>query len=547
MTENLIQQTQSAYDYPLLIKNLLYAPVVNNPEQEIVYRDLRRHSYAALHQRICRLANLLAGLGVKPGDTVAVMDWDSHRYLECFFAVPMIGAVLHTVNIRLSPEQILYTIDHAEDDFMLVNGEFLPTLEQIKGRIDGIRGYVLLSDEDSAPQTTIPLTGEYEALLAQADPIHDFADFDENTRATTFYTTGTTGMPKGVYFSHRQLVLHTLGTLTALSTPSTQGRFHQQDVYMPITPMFHVHAWGFPYIATALGIKQVYPGKYAPGTLLQLIEQEGVTLSHCVPTILHMLINHPAFTATDLSAWKVLIGGASLPKSMCAKVLAKGIDVFSGYGMSETCPVLTIAHLNQDDLGPEDEIDIRCKTGRPLPLVELRVVDQAMQDVDRDGTSVGEIVVRAPWLTQGYLKDKRNSEDLWRQGYLHTGDVANIDANNYVNITDRMKDVIKVGGEWLSSLELEDVLNHHPAVAEVAVIGYPDEKWGERPMALIVVQEDADQPEARELVTHVKGFIEKGVLSKQAMLLTVLYVESIDKTSVGKINKKALRERYAPA
>lgn len=545
MAANLIEQTPSAYSYPLLLKSLLNAPVVSNPDQEIVYRNLRRHTYAVMHQRIGQLANVLIDLGVKPGDTVAVMDWDSHRYLECFFAVPMIGAVLHTVNIRLSPEQILYTIDHAEDDFILINSEFLPILEQIKGRIDAVRGYVLLSDEDSPPSTSIPLAGEYESLLAEASPEYDFPDFDENTRATTFYTTGTTGMPKGVYFSHRQLVLHTLGTLAALSTSATQGRFHQQDVYMPITPMFHVHAWGFPYIATALGIKQVYPGKYAPATLLELIEQEEVTLSHCVPTILHMLINHPSFADTDLSAWKVLIGGASLPKSMCAKVLEKGVDVFSGYGMSETCPVLTIAHLNRNDLDHDEEVDIRCKTGRPLPLVELRVVDENMQDVDRDEESVGEIVVRAPWLTQGYLKDKRNSENLWRHGYLHTGDVANINATNYVNITDRMKDVIKIGGEWLSSLELEDVISHHPAVTEVAVIGYPDDKWGERPMALIVVTEGTEQPNPKEFVTHVKDFIDKGLLSKQAMLLKVQYVEIIDKTSVGKINKKALRERFA--
>lgn len=544
MSTNLIEKTPSAYDYPLLIKNLLHAPVVSNPDQEIVYRDLRRHTYAEMHLRIGKLANALVNLGVKPGDTVAVMDWDSHRYLECFFAVPMTGAVLHTVNIRLSPEQILYTIDHAEDDFILVNSEFLPILEQIKGRIDGVRGFILLSDEDDWPSSSLSFSGEYEALLSQQPSEHDFPDFDENTRATTFYTTGTTGMPKGVYFSHRQLVLHTLGTLAALGSPANQGRFHQEDVYMPITPMFHVHAWGFPYIATSLGIKQVYPGKYAPATLLELIDQERVTLSHCVPTILHMLINHPAFEDTNLSSWKVLIGGASLPKSMCAKVLEKGVDVFSGYGMSETCPVLTIAHLNSSDLDFEEEVDIRCKTGRPLPLVDLRVVDDGMQDVDKDGTSVGEIVVRAPWLTQGYLKDKRNSENLWRHGYLHTGDVANINTDNYVNITDRMKDIIKIGGEWLSSLELEDIISHHPAVTEVAVIGCPDEKWGECPLALIVVPDGTEQPKPKEIVSLVKSYIDKGMLSKQAVLLKVLYVETIDKTSVGKINKKVLRERY---
>ncbi len=544
MSDNLIVRTQSAYAYPLLIKNLFLAPVVENPEQEIVYRNTFRTTYSEFHKRVRRLAGVLTELGVKQGDTVAVMDWDSHRYLECFYAVPMLGAVLHTVNVRLSPEQIIYTIDHAEDDFLLVNGEFLPILEQIKGRIDTVKSFVVLKDEDPLPETTIPLAGEYEQLLAGASDSFDFIDFDENTRATTFYTTGTTGMPKGVYFSHRQLVLHTLGTIASLGTAEGQGRFHQGDVYMPITPMFHVHAWGFPYIATAVGVKQVYPGKYAPSTLLQLIDREGVTFSHCVPTILHMLMASPEFDKIDLSNWKVLIGGATMPKKMCQAALTKGIDIYAGYGMSETCPILTVAHVGNSELDEDAEVDIRCKTGRPLPLVQLRVVDEQMQDIARDGSSVGEIVVRAPWLTQGYWKDSRNSENLWRQGYLHTGDVANINADNYVSITDRMKDVIKTGGEWLSSLELEDIINLHPAVSEVAVIGVTDEKWGERPMALIVVKKDVAEPDAKEITNHVRSFIDKGLLSKLALLINFRYVETIDKTSVGKINKKLLREKY---
>jgi fatty-acyl-CoA synthase len=537
-------KTASAYSYPLLIKNLFLAPIAENPEQEIVFRDKYRFTYRDFRTRVCRLANALVRLGVKPGDTVAMMDWDSHRYLECFYAVPMLGAVLHTVNVRLSPEQIIYTIDHAEDDFILVNGEFLPILEQIKGRISTVKGFVLLNDEETAPATSLVLAGEYEALLAESADRFAFADFDENTRATIFYTTGTTGMPKGVYFSHRQLVLHTLGTIAALATSSEQGRFHQGDVYMPITPMFHVHAWGFPYIATTVGVKQVYPGKYAPATLLQLIEKEGVTFSHCVPTIMHMLMASPDFARIDLSHWKVVIGGAAMPKKMCQAAMAKGIDIFSGYGMSETCPILTLAHIGERDLDSEQEVDIRCKTGRPLPLVQLRVVDEEIADVAKDGVSVGEIVVRAPWLTQGYWKDSRTSENLWRGGYLHTGDVAQIAADNYVNITDRMKDVIKIGGEWLSSLELEDIINLHPAVSEVAVIGMADEKWGERPLALVIVKTDTPEPDPKELVAHVKAYIDKGLLSKQALLVQIRYVSIIDKTSVGKINKKLLRENH---
>ncbi len=543
MSDNLIPRTASAYTYPLLIKNLLQAPAVNDPQQEIIYRDQARFTYAEFRQRVCKLANALTAIGVKPGDTVAMMDWDSHRYLECFYAVPMLGAVLHTVNIRLSPEQVLYTIDHAEDDYILVNEEFLPLLEQIKGRIDTVKEYILLQDGQQQPETSLSFAGEYESLLADSGDHFDFQDFDENTRATTFYTTGTTGMPKGVYFSHRQLVLHTISGMAALGTVVNQGRFHQQDVYMPMTPMFHVHAWGVPYIATSLGIKQVYPGKYMPDTLLKLIDKEKVTFSHCVPTILHLLMSHPLFNEVDLSNWKVLIGGAALPKAMCKAAMQRGIDIYSGYGLSETCPVLTLAHVTESDLTDEEELDFRCKTGRPIPLVELRIVDEQMEDVSADGESVGEIVVRAPWLTQGYLKDQRNSETLWRGGYLHTGDVANIDKNNYVKITDRIKDVIKIGGEWISSLEVEDLLATYPGIGEVAVIGLPDNKWGEKPLALIVKKPESEVNE-KELIQHIRGFVDKGIISKQIILLKVKFVEAIDKTSVGKINKRLLREKY---
>lgn len=543
MSNTLIPRTVSAYDFPLTIKNLFMAPVVDNPEQEIVYRDLFRITYREFRNRVHKLAGALTRLGVKPGDTVAIMDWDSHRYLECYYAVPMLGAVLHTVNIRLSPEQIIYTIDHAEDDYLLVNAEFLPIIEQIRGRIDMVRDFVVLVDGEQRVESSIPLAGEYEELLSREEETFDFPELDENCRATTFYTTGTTGMPKGVYFSHRQLVLHTLGTLAAISSTETQGRFHQRDVYMPITPMFHVHAWGFPYIATACGVKQVYPGKYIPQTLLSLIEKEGVTFSHCVPTIMHMLMASPDFARIDLSRWKVVIGGAALPKKICKTALDKGIDIFTGYGMSETCPVLTLSHVTEENLSEEEELDIRCKTGRPLPLVQLRVVDENMQDVDANGTDVGEIVVRSPWLSQGYWKDSRNSENLWRSGYLHTGDVASLDSSNYLTITDRMKDVIKIGGEWLSSLELEDIVALHPAVSEVAVVGVQDDKWGERPRALIVLAADTPQPGPKEITNHIKAFIEKGMMSKLALLTEVRYVEAIDKTSVGKVNKRLLREK----
>ncbi|MER2583179.1 MAG: fatty acid--CoA ligase [Candidatus Competibacter sp.] len=547
MPAKTIDRTPSADSYPLLIKNLLRNPVRQFPKQEIVYGDFRRQTYRELGERVGRLASGLAGLGIKPGDTVAVMDWDSHRYLECFFAVPMLGAVLHTVNIRLSPEQILYTINHAEDDVILLNAEFLPILETIRDRIEPVKKLVLLNDADQAPTTVLDIATDYEALLATGDPDYRFPDFSEDTRATTFYTTGTTGLPKGVYFSHRQLVLHTFGAL-ATFTGTDQGRFGRDDVYMPITPMFHVHAWGVPYVATALGVKQIYPGRYVPDHLLTLIEREKVTFSHCVPTILQMLLDNPKVNETDLSRWKVIIGGAALPRALAKQARDRGIDIFTGYGMSETCPLLTLAHLKPHmlDWDEERQLEIRCKTGLPMPLVELRVVDEEMNDLPHDGKTPGEVVVRAPWLTQGYLKDPKNSEMLWRGGYLHTGDIGTIDEEGYLKITDRLKDVIKTGGEWISSLELEDLIFKHPAVAEAAVIGIPDSRWGERPVALVVLKRDYAEPIDEAAIRNwLQDFADKGIISKWGIPDRVLLVESIPKTSVGKLNKKAMREQYA--
>ncbi|SDB53247.1 fatty-acyl-CoA synthase [Desulfonatronum thiosulfatophilum] len=531
--------------HQLLIKNLFQAPIQDHPEQEIVYAETLRFTYAQFRERVRRLAGMLLARGVKPGDTVAVMDYDSHRYLECYYAVPMIGAVLHTINIRLAPEQMVYTIGHAEDDVVLVNADFLPLLEQIKGRLDTVREYILLTDNNESPQTALPLSGEYEALLAAAEPVVDFPDFDENTRATTFYTTGTTGLPKGVFFSHRQLVLHTLAGLAALSSNADQGRFHREDVYMPITPMFHVHAWGIPYMATLLGVKQVYPGRYVPEALARLISTERVTFSHCVPTILHMLLSDPKCEQYDLSGWKVVIGGAALPKSVCKAALDRGVDVFSGYGMSESCPILALTHLSTDELlqDQESQVALRTRTGRPLPLVRLRRVDDDGREAPDDDKTPGALQVRAPWLTQSYLKDERNSEKLWADGWMNTGDVACRDASGSLRITDRTKDVIKVGGEWLSSLELEDIILRHPDVAEAAVIGKPDLRWGETPLALVVPKQGVTLPE-KGIAHHVKCFVDKGVLPKEAVLIKVRLVESIVKTSVGKTNKVALREMY---
>jgi fatty-acyl-CoA synthase len=548
MSLSLIEKTPSAYGYPLLVKHLLHTGLATAPEQEIVYRDLNRYDYRTLRQRIGRLAGALSRLGVDAGHTVAVMDWDSHRYLECYFAVPMMGAVLQTVNVRLSPEQILYTLNHARPTVLLVHTDFLPLLEEIKDRIESVKTYVLLTDGSTRPTPSPAVAAEYEDLLASSSADYEFADFDENTRATTFYTTGTTGLPKGVYFSHRQLVLHTLAGLAALGSAPEGQRFHRADVYMPITPMFHVHAWGIPYIATVMGVKQVYPGRYAPDMLLNLIRREKVTFSHCVPTILHMLLNCPESRDADLRGFKMVIGGSALSKGLAQAALARGIDVFTGYGMSETCPILTLAQLTPEllDREAEGQLEVRTKAGRPIPLVDLHIVDEEMRDVPHDGKAAGEVVVRAPWLTQGYLGDGRNSEALWRGGYLHTNDIATIDTDGYVGITDRLKDVIKSGGEWISSLEIEDILSQHPGISEAAVIGVPDERWGERPLALIVpTPAYADKLTEDDVKAHVQRYADKGVVSKWAVPSRVRTLTALAKTSVGKLDKKLMRQKYA--
>ncbi len=537
-----MQIAASAYHYPLLIRHLLHTPLACRAHQEIVSGLEWRYDYLTFRERIARLAGALERLGVGPGSTVAVMDWDGHRYLECFFAVPMMGARLHTINVRLSPEQILYTVNHAADDVILVHEDFAPLLAQIAPRFERPLRTVLLSDA-GAPSPSAH-DGEYEALLANVPADFAFADFDENTPATTFYTTGTTGEPKGVEYTHRQLVLHTLGLLAGFAPVPGESRLHRDDVYMPITPMFHVHGWGFPYAATLLGMKQVYPGRYEPATLLRLIEREGVTFSHCVPTILHLLLNAPEARDVDLSRMKIVIGGSALPQGLAAAARERGIDVFAAYGLSETCPFLTVADVQQ---AAESELAARCRTGKPGPLVELRVVDENLRDVARDGHSTGEVVVRAPWLTQGYAGSAEGSEALWRGGYLHTGDVGHLDASGSLQITDRMKDVIKSGGEWISSLALESIASQCAGVGEVAAIGVPDERWGERPMLLVVrgAPSAAGAATAEDIRAAIAAHVDSGRLSRWAVPERIEFVDALDKTSVGKLDKKALRARYA--
>lgn len=540
-----IVQAPSAYGFPLLIKQLLITANARASKREIVYRDRLRYGYPELNRRIGRLANVLSQAGARPGATIAVMDWDSHRYLECYFAIPSIGCVIQTVNIRLSPEQILYTLNHARAEIVLVHAEMLEMLEAIADKLETAKTFILIDEHAARPSSRLRFIGEFEALMAQASPDYDFPDFDENAQATTFYTTGTTGLPKGVYYSHRQIVLHALGALATFGTAVAQGRLHEDDVYMPITPMFHAHAWGWPYAATLLGMKQVYPGRYTPEDVMRWIANEQVTFSHCVPTLLHMILMHPDSAKIDFRGRKFLVGGGALPGGLAKLALERGIDIYTGYGMSETGPIAVINHLSAAEaaLDTPEQIELRQRAGRPALLCDVRAVDEQMQTLPRDGESIGEVVFRSPWLTQGYHANAQTSEELWRGGWLHSNDLGKFLPDGTLRICDRLKDVIKTGGEWVSSLELESLISRHPAVSEVAAIAVKDDKWGERPMALIVLKPGAPA-DAEAIRAHLRGFADQGLISKYAVPDRVVFVEAIEKTSVGKLDKKLLRTKY---
>ena len=540
----------AAYDFQLLLKHMLEHGVAWAPDQEIVYRDKVRYTYTEMYNRVLRLGAALQHLGVEEGTKIGVIEWDSHRYLEMYFGIPGIGAVLHTINPLLSPDNLIYTMVHAEDEVLIFNESFLPLIEKAKPRLPFVKKYILITDQEEKPDIKW-VDAEYEEFIASVAPLSGLPDLDENTQATLAYTTGTTGKPKGVYFSQRQLTLHGIVGGLGIGVLGGETGLTKHDVYMPLTPMFHVHAWGVPYVTTMLGLKQVYPGRYEPEMLLRLILGEKVTFSHCVPTILQMIVTAPGIEKFDLSGWKVVIGGARLTKGLAMSAKKLGIHVSAGYGMSETCPILTLANLKpfmEKEWDEDKQMDWAIKTGFPIPFVQLRVIAPDGNDVAHDGQETGEIVVRTPWLTPGYYKDPERSEELWAGGWLHTGDVANVDEYGYVQIVDRIKDVIKSGGEWISSLELENLLSLHDDVLEAAVIGVPDERWGERPLAIIVPAEGAaERITAAAMQEHLRKFVDEGVITKWAVPEHYVFVKELPRTSVGKIDKKVLRSRYPEA
>lgn len=537
----------SVYDYQLLLKHILEYGVTWSPDQEVIYKDQFRYTYKEMYRRVLSLASALQSHGVTMGTKVGVIEWDSHRYLEMYFAIPGIGGVLHTINPNLSPEDVIYTVDHAEDEVLIFNQDFLPLVEQIQSRVPSIKKFVLISETGQMP--TIPwVDDEYEAFASSKPQMDELPDFDEHMQATLAYTTGTTGRPKGVYFSHRQLVLQTYAGWGSMATLGNYGGLGKHEVYMPLTPMFHVHAWGFPYVATTFGWKQIYNGRYDPEMAIKMFKNHKVTFSHCVPTILQMILTHPDAKDVDFSGWKVIIGGARLTKGLAIEAEKRGIEVTTAYGLSETCPLLVLGNLKphmEKGWNADRQLDQKIKTGVSMPLIKTRVVAADGNDVAWNGEETGEIVVRAPWLTPGYHKEPDRSEELWAGGWMHTGDVANVDEFGYMQIVDRIKDVIKSGGEWIVSLELENLLSLHEDVLEAGVIGVPDEKWGERPLAVVILVEGASKSINQNVLNDfLQTYVEDGTITKWAVPDHYVFVEELPRTSVGKIDKKALRLQY---
>jgi fatty-acyl-CoA synthase len=536
-------------EYQLTLDKLLAQTDHRRSKAEIVYQKTR-YNWTEFHTRIRRLASGLEAMGVKKGSKVAVVDFDTHRYLEAYFAVPMMGAVLHTVNVRLPSGHIAYTMVHAGDEYILLRDEFILLATKIASSAKSIKGIVTMSDSGSAPSLPMMNLKFYDDLLAEGDPSYVFPELQENTMATIFYTSGTTGMPKGVWFTHRQLVLHTLAVQIGLGEGAPGHRLDNRDVILPLVPFFHVHSWGIPYIAGLNGQKIVLAGRYAAAQVLDLVSKEGVTFSQMVPSVLNLIVSEAERRGPteSLSKWKVVVGGAALSKELAVRARKLGISVMSGYGLSETGPVLTLANPTENSAScSEDELldSVFSRTGIPIPLVQLRVVDEKMIDVPRDNKTIGEIVARGPWLAEEYYKDDSKTKELWRGGWLHTGDMAVMDSEGCVLIVDRIRDAIKSGGEWIPAVVLEELLLKHPAVSEAAVLGVKDQKWGERPIAVVSLREGQETTEA-SLRKHMEKYLEEGKIAEfWVPERFAIWAGPLPRTGAGKMDKSALRERYA--
>lgn len=527
---------------PLTLRSMVERAYRFFPKKEIVSRTANgrfRYTYRDFYGRVVRLGNALERLGIQKGDRVATFAWNHHRHLEAYFAIPCMGAVLHTVNIRLSGEHIVYILNHAEDRLLLLDESLIPVIEPLREQLKTVRGYIIMTDQPELPATSLQPAYHYEQLLAEADPTPRFPDdIDEDDPMGMCYTSATTGMPKGVVYTHRGIYLHSLTAGLA----DTLG-LSERETIMPIVPMFHANAWGMPFAATFFGMKQVFPGVApTPKDLLQLIQDEGVTISAGVPTVWIGMMQELEKGGYVISHFKTAIcGGSAAPKAMIRAFEEKyGITMLHAYGMTETSPLATVARLKsyQESLPLEERLNIRATQGLLVPGLELRVVG-ANGDVAWDGKEMGELYLRGNWIADEYYRDERTKE-TFVDGWLHTGDVATIDEEGFIRLVDRTKDLVKSGGEWISSVDLENALMAHPAVLEAAVIAVPHPKWQERPLACVVLKPGYEGQVSKEaLLDFIRPQFAKWWIPDD-----VVFLQEIPKTSVGKFLKRSLREQF---
>jgi fatty-acyl-CoA synthase len=534
-------------DYPLLLTNFMQHAAKYYPNKEIVSvyaTGTFRYTYADWYKRTSQLAGALRSLGIKKGDRVASFSLNNHRHMELYFGVPCMGAVLHTLNIRLSAENLVYIINHAEDRILFIDEDVYFLIEPFKDQLKTIEKYVIMSQSGVMPTTTLSPVVLYDDLIKDFPESYDFpVDRDENEPCLICYTSATTGDPKGVVYSHRGLVIHSFATGVALGV-------QEKDCALHIVPMFHANAWGAPFACTMCGMKQVLPGRQIldMAALCRIIAEEKVTFSCGVPTIWIMLHSYlESGGAHDFSSIRHLFsGGSAMPRHLIESFEKKyGVILAQGYGATETSPVVTLSipKSYMETLSVDEKIDIRATAGMPIPGLDVKLVSmETGKEVRMDGKEMGEILVRGPWIAGEYYKDPKQSAVTFPDGWFHTGDIGTMSKEGYISLVDRTKDLIKSAGEWISSIDLENAIMGFPKVLEAAVISLPDDKWQERPLACVVPQPDAAKTITKEEIqAYLKDKVAKWWIPEE-----IVFLPELPKTSVGKFNKKKLRETIIP-
>ncbi|MAM95435.1 3-(methylthio)propionyl-CoA ligase [Parvibaculum sp.] len=528
-------------NWPLRVTTIIDHAARFHGDREIVTRTVEgpiaRTTYREVHLRARKVAQALTRLGIKEGDIVATMAWNTARHLEAWYGIMGMGAVCHTLNPRLFAEQLIYIINHAEDKIIFLDLTFVPILEGIADKLPNVKTYVIMTDKAHMPETKLPNALCFEEIVEAEDGEFKWAEVDENAACGLCYTSGTTGNPKGVLYSHRSNVLHSM----AVNTGDALG-MKSADTILPVVPMFHANAWGIAYAAPAVGAKIVMPGANMDGeSIYELLDKEGVTVTAAVPTIWLMLLQYLEKTKSELPKLdRVVIGGSAAPRSMIEVFEQKyNVKVFHAWGMTETSPMGTLGALKagMEDWPLEKQIDVKAKQGRAIYTVEMKITDDDGNELPSDGKAFGHLMVRGPAVAGAYLKSE-GGNILDKDGWFDTGDVATIDEQGYMQITDRAKDLIKSGGEWISSIEIENLAVGHPKVAEAAVIGIAHPKWDERPL-LIIVPNEGESPTKDEILRYMEGKIAKWWMPDD-----VVFVDEIPHTATGKIQKLALREKF---